>query len=211
MKLQSLKSLKVKICGIKFNVDKIANLLPDFIGFIFYPNSPRFVGFNFVIPKIKKKIFKIGVFVNESEKNILKIKTKNKLDFIQLHGTESPFYCEKLFKKGLKLIKAFRVDDSFFFEKIVDYVPFCTYFLFDSNTIYYGGSGQKFCWKKLDEYTFQIPFFLSGGIEIQDFDRIKNFLHPQMFGIDINSKFEIYPGKKDEIKLNAFIKKIREL
>ncbi|WP_341658493.1 phosphoribosylanthranilate isomerase [Blattabacterium cuenoti] len=203
--------LKVKICGMKFNIQKISDLLPDFMGFIFYPNSPRFVGFDFVIPKLKKEIIKIGVFVNESEENILKIKRKNKLDFIQLHGIESPFYCEKLFKKGLKLIKAFRINDFFYFKKIVNYIPFCTYFLFDSNTIYYGGSGKKFCWKKLYEYTFQVPFFLSGGIGMKDFDTIKNFSHARIFGIDVNSKFEIFPGKKDDIKLNAFIKKIRNI
>ncbi|WP_185860904.1 phosphoribosylanthranilate isomerase [Blattabacterium cuenoti] len=203
--------LKVKICGIKFNIQEISDLFPDFIGFIFYPNSPRFVGFDFIIPQLKKKISKTGVFVNESEENVLKIKQKNKLDFIQLHGTESPFYCEKLFKKGLKLIKGFRIDNFFHLNKIKNYIPFCTYFLFDSNTIYYGGSGKKFCWEKLHEYTFKVPFFLSGGIGIQDLDKIKNFSHSKMFGIDINSKFEIFPGKKDYLKLNAFIKKIREL
>ncbi|WP_317167887.1 phosphoribosylanthranilate isomerase [Blattabacterium cuenoti] len=167
--------------------------------------------FRFRYSQYKKKILKTGVFVNELEENILKIKKIKKLDFIQLHGTENPFYCEKLFKKGLKLIKCFRIDNFFSFEKIVDYIPFCTYFLFDSNTIYYGGSGKKFCWKKLHEYTFQVPFFLSGGIGIQDFDEIKNFSHSKMFGIDVNSKFEVFPGKKDNVKLNVFMKKIRKL
>ncbi|WP_238785062.1 phosphoribosylanthranilate isomerase [Blattabacterium cuenoti] len=203
--------MKIKICGMKFNIQKISNLLPDFIGFIFYPHSPRFIGFDFSIPRIKKEILKIGVFVNESEKFVLEIQKKNKLDFIQLHGSESPFYCEKLFKKGLKLIKSFRIDNFFSFQKIIDYIPFCIYFLFDSNTIFYGGSGQKFCWKKLHEYTFKVPFFLSGGIGAQDFDKIQNFYHSKMFGIDLNSKFEIFPGYKDDIQLNSFIKKIRKL
>ncbi|WP_185859503.1 phosphoribosylanthranilate isomerase [Blattabacterium cuenoti] len=205
------KSLKIKICGLKFQIQKISDLLPDFMGFIFYPNSPRFVGFDFVIPKLKKEILKIGVFVNESEKNVLKMSKKNKLDFIQLHGTESPFYCERLFNNRLKLIKAFRIDDFFSFKNIMNYIPFCTYFLFDNNTINYGGSGTKFCWKKLDEYNFEIPFFLSGGIGINDFDKIKNFSHSKMFAVDVNSQFEIFPGKKDSIALNSFIKKIREL
>ncbi|AGW86177.1 N-(5'-phosphoribosyl)anthranilate isomerase [Blattabacterium sp. (Nauphoeta cinerea)] len=141
----------------------------------------------------------------------MEIKRKNKLDFIQLHGTENPCFCKKLFKQGLKLIKSFRIDNFFSFKKIIDYIPFCYYFLFDSNTIYYGGSGKKFCWKKLYEYTFKVPFFLSGGIGPQDFNQIKNFSHSKMFGIDINSKFEINPGRKDDLKLNAFMKKIREL
>ncbi|WP_185869228.1 phosphoribosylanthranilate isomerase [Blattabacterium cuenoti] len=202
------KSLKIKICGIKSHIQKISNLLPDFIGFIFYPHSPRFVGFNFIIPKLKKRISKVGVFVNESEENLLEINKRNKLDFIQLHGTESSFYCKKLFKKKLKIIKSFRINDSFSFkENIVDYIPFCTYFLFDNN----GGSGKKFCWEKLHEYNFDIPFFLSGGIGEKDFDKIKNFTHPKMFGIDVNSKFEIFPGEKNDILLNSFIKKIRKV
>ncbi|WP_185872402.1 phosphoribosylanthranilate isomerase [Blattabacterium cuenoti] len=205
------KLLKIKICGIKFHIQKISNLLPDFMGFIFYPNSPRFVGYDFIIPELKKGILKIGVFVNEEEKKLLEINKKNKFDFVQLHGTENPFYCEKLFKNKLKLIKAFRIDNFFSFKKTIDYVPFCTYFLFDNNTIYYGGSGKKFCWEKLYEYNFKIPFFLSGGIGIKDFDKIKNFSHSKMFGIDLNSKFEILPGKKDSILLNPFIKKIRRL
>ncbi|WP_238784174.1 phosphoribosylanthranilate isomerase [Blattabacterium cuenoti] len=202
----------MKICGIKFKIQKISDLLPDFIGFIFYPHSPRFVGFNFIMPKFKQKILKVGVFVNESEENILKIVKKHKLDIVQLHGTESPSYCEKLFQKGLKLIKSFRIDNLFSFnQETIDYIPFCTYFLFDSHTIHYGGSGKKFCWKKLDEYTFHVPFFLSGGIGMEDFDQIKNFFHPKMFGIDVNSRFEIFPGKKNSIKLNIFMKKIRSL
>ncbi|WP_185869799.1 phosphoribosylanthranilate isomerase [Blattabacterium cuenoti] len=205
-------SLKIKICGMKFQIQKISTLNPDFIGFIFYPNSPRFVGNNFFIPKIRNKILKTGVFVNEIEEKILQISNKKKLDFIQLHGTEKPSYCEKLFKKGLKLIKSFRIDNHFSFKKNVeDYIPFCTYFLFDNNTVHYGGSGKKFCWKKLYEYNFKTPFFLSGGIGIKDFNKVKNFLHPKIFGIDLNSKFEIFPGKKNKIALDFFLKKIRKL
>ncbi|WP_185862320.1 phosphoribosylanthranilate isomerase [Blattabacterium cuenoti] len=205
------QSLKIKICGIKFSIQNISDLLPDFMGFIFYSPSPRFVGFDFIAPTITKKIFKTGVFVNESEKNILKINNKNKLDFIQLHGTESPFFCEKLFKKGLKLIKSFSIDDFFSFHKVVDYIPYCTYFLFDNKTITYGGSGKKFRWEKLYEYNFKIPFFLSGGIGIKDFNKIKNFSHTKMYGIDVNSQFEISPGEKNSVLLNTFIKRIRKL
>ncbi|WP_185858708.1 phosphoribosylanthranilate isomerase [Blattabacterium cuenoti] len=205
------KSLKIKICGMKYHILKISDLNPDFIGFIFYSYSPRFVGSNFIIPKLKKEIFKTGVFVNESKKNILEISKKNKLDFIQLHGIESPIFCEKLFKKGLKLIKCFRINSFFSFQEVTDYIPFCTYFLFDNHTIHYGGSGKKFCWKKLYEYNLDIPFFLSGGIGINDLCKIINFSHPKMYGIDVNSQFEISPGKKKYDSLKTFIKKIRNL
>ncbi|WP_185851756.1 phosphoribosylanthranilate isomerase [Blattabacterium cuenoti] len=203
------KLLKIKICGVKLNIEKISNLFPDFIGFIFYPYSPRFVGKNFFPPKLKKGILKTGVFVNESKENILKI--GKKLDFVQLHGTESPSYCEDLTQKnGLKLIKSFRIDDSFSFKKIKNYIYSCSYFLFDSQTPFYGGSGKKFTWNKLYEYHFDTPFFLSGGIGIEDIENIKNFSHPKMFGIDINSRFEISPGNKDKTSINNFIKEIRK-
>ncbi|WP_185874025.1 phosphoribosylanthranilate isomerase [Blattabacterium cuenoti] len=208
-----LKLLKIKICGMKFHIKNISNLFPDFIGFIFYPHSPRFVGYDFLLPKIPKKIFKTGVFVNESKENILKISKKQKLDFIQLHGTESPFYCENLIKKGLKLIKSFRIDNGFSFKEIKDYLNLCNYFLFDTKTTIFGGSGKKFNWDKLYEYHWDTPFFLSGGIGIEDIDKIKTFFysHSKMFGIDINSKFEILPGKKNNKNINIFIKKIRKL
>ncbi|WP_185871271.1 phosphoribosylanthranilate isomerase [Blattabacterium cuenoti] len=203
--------LKIKICGIKHNLQKIYNLFPDFIGFIFYSNSPRFVGDNFFHKKSNQKIFKVGVFVNEFEDNVIKINKNNKLDFVQLHGKENVSYCERLFKKGLKIIKAFRINNLFFFKKIEEYIPFCNYFLFDSDSIHYGGSGKKFNWLKLNEYDFKTPFFLSGGIGMEDLNLIKKFSHPKMFGIDINSKFEIYPGNKNIELLNTFIKKIRKL
>ncbi|WP_185864641.1 phosphoribosylanthranilate isomerase [Blattabacterium cuenoti] len=206
------KTLKIKICGIKYNYQEIYNLFPDFIGFIFYSNSPRFVGENFDYQKSNTKIFKVGVFVNESENNIIKINNSKKLDFVQLHGKENVSYCERLFQKGLKIIKSFRIKNSFSFKKIKDFTHFCNYFLFDSYTTHhYGGSGKKFNWEKLDEYNFKTPFFLSGGIGIEDLNAIKKFSHPRIFGIDINSKFEIYPGNKNIKLLKDFIKKIRKL
>ncbi|WP_235609996.1 phosphoribosylanthranilate isomerase [Blattabacterium sp. (Cryptocercus kyebangensis)] len=197
---------------MKFNILEISDLFPDFIGFIFYPNSPRFVGYDFSPPKLKRKILKTGVFVNESKEKILKISKEKSLDFVQLHGNESSFYCEYLFNKGLKLIKSFRIDKFLPFKNMKDYIHLCTYFLFDTKTTSYGGSGKKFCWDLLYEYNLEIPFFLSGGIGIEDIDKIKNFSrsNSKMFGIDINSKFEFFPGKKDSIAINSFIKKIRK-
>ncbi|WP_185855686.1 phosphoribosylanthranilate isomerase [Blattabacterium cuenoti] len=202
-----LKSLKIKICGMKYDIKKISYFLPDFMGFIFYKKSPRYVGKNFIIPDISNKILKIGVFVNDNKDNILKISKEKKLDFIQLHGKESAFFCEQLCKRKVKIIKSFKIDKYFLFKKIYDYIPFCPYFIFDNN----GGSGQKFTWEKLNEYYFETPFFLSGGIGINDVEKIQKFFHPKMIGIDINSKFEIFPGKKNKKILKIFLKKIKNL
>ncbi|WP_185877539.1 phosphoribosylanthranilate isomerase [Blattabacterium cuenoti] len=201
------KNLKIKICGIKYDVKEISELNPDFIGFIFYSKSPRFVGYNFFIPLLKNKPIKTGIFVNENPKNIFKIYIEKKLDYVQLHGNESPYVCEFLFKKKVKIIKSFKVNDLFSMKKTLNYVPFCSYFLFDNN----GGSGKKFRWEKLQEYNFTTPFFLSGGIGIKDLKKIKKFYHSKIFGIDINSKFELYPGKKNKQMLKEFMKKIREI
>ncbi|WP_185851163.1 phosphoribosylanthranilate isomerase [Blattabacterium cuenoti] len=205
--------LKIKICGIKYDIKDISSLDPDFMGFIFYPKSPRFVGSNFFLPKLKKGILKTGVFVNETEDNLLKISKDKKLDFVQLHGNETPFYCEKILKKGLKIIKTFHIDKTFSFNRIQDYISLCNYFLFDTRIpLFYGGSGKKFCWKRLYEYNLDVPFFLSGGIGIEDLEKIKKFFYSnsKMFGIDVNSRFEIKPGKKNKISLNNFIREIKE-
>ncbi|MFP3037312.1 MAG: hypothetical protein ACFS26_00095 [Candidatus Karelsulcia muelleri] len=136
---------KLKICGLKYNnnISDIIDLYPDFIGFIFYDKSPRFVGSNFLAPKTIG-ISKVGVFVNEKEDNLLKISLKNNLDFVQLHGTESPDYCSNISKYGIKIIKSFGIDNDFSFEEISKYRNYVNYFLFDFKSTFYGGSGKKF-------------------------------------------------------------------
>lgn len=200
----------IKICGLKNknNILEIKTLLPEYLGFIFYKKSPRYVGNNFVAPTLKK-IQKVGVFVNECKKNILKKKNKNNLDLIQLHGQETINYCYNLKKENTNLIKVFNIDKNFNFNQIKDYENICSYFLFDTKTNVYGGSGKKFNWEKLSEYNLKTPFFLSGGITPKDIKSIHMISHPQFFGIDINSHFEIKPGIKNILTLKTFIKKIR--
>lgn len=206
------KKIKIKICGIKYDIKKISELSVDFMGFIFYHKSPRYLE-NYSIPKLKKNILKVGVFLNDSKENILKIKEEKNLDFVQLHGDESPLFCKFLYEKNIKIIKSFNVNKKYFYEKeILDYVPFSSYFLFDNN----GGSGKKFCWKILENYSHNIPFFLSGGIGINDVEKIKYFYYRKnmigkMIGIDINSKFEFFPGKKNIKMIRDFIKDIKVL
>ena len=158
----------LKVCGMReaANIKELAALSPDFMGFIFYPPSSRFVSTidENTIKSIPKKIRKVGVFVNE---NVLKIKdiAKNfRLDVIQLHGDESPDVCMKLKSEGYVVIKAFHIASADDFSDMLDYEGTCDYFLFDTKTQGYGGSGMTFDWTFLDRYTGQTPFLLSGGI-----------------------------------------------
>ncbi|WP_185872915.1 phosphoribosylanthranilate isomerase [Blattabacterium cuenoti] len=204
--------LKIKVCGLKYNILEISKLEIDFMGFIFYPRSPRFIGYNLnlFLPQINK--LKVGVFVNENEQTILNKSKEHKLDIIQLHGDESPILCEKLAKNNMTLIKVFHINNSFSFKKTKDYVSLCNYFLFDTKTKYYGGSGKKFVWNKLYDYDLCTYFFLSGGIIMQDIMQITNIFHshPKMFGIDINSGFEEFPGQKNCALIKHFVKKIKK-
>lgn len=204
------KYLNIKVCGMKkkSNILEIETLTPNYIGFIFYNYSIRYVGNTFIVPNLVK-CKKVGVFVNDLEKNILDKSIINKLDFIQLHGNESPNYCYNIMKKGIKIIKAFGINEAFNFNEINPFKDICSYFLFDNKTINYGGSGKKFNWKKINEYNIKIPFFISGGISIDDIEDILAISHPYFFGIDINSQFETLPGIKEFNKVKKFIQKIR--
>lgn len=210
-----INNIKIKICGLKNekNIIDIYHLNPNYIGFIFYQLSPRFVGNKFKIPKIhnvKNSIKKVGVFVNE-DKNILINKIiKYDLDYIQLHGNESPNFCKYFYNKGYKIIKVFSIDKEFDFNKIINYENFCSFFLFDTKTYLYGGSGVKFNWDYLNKYKLKTPFFLSGGISMYDIYKIYKIDHPKCFGIDINSKFEIIPGIKNINTIKNFIKKLKK-
>lgn len=199
--------MKLKICGLKHpdNILEVAALAPDFMGFIFYSESKRFVGNDFVMPQIPSSIKRVGVFVERREsfndtndKSIGKIKSaveKYRLDFVQLHGNEFPEYCKKI-SKHVKIIKAFAVDEHFDFEKVKKYEEFCDYFLFDTKTELHGGSGKQFDWSLLKRYVSKTPYFISGGIGLEDIEKLKN-IELTIFGMDVNSKFEKEPGLKD--------------
>lgn len=200
--------LNVKICGIKLpqNINSITLLKPYFIGFIFYTYSHRFIG---VILPNETQIKKVGVLVNNSIDNILKNRQKYAIDFVQLHGCESIEFCEKLYKNNLSIIKVLSINDALVFLCMDEYVNYSIFFLFDTYCIEYGGSGRKFSWDKISEYTFDTLFFISGGIGTEDVERMKNVFHPKFFGFDLNSKFEIEPGNKNRDELRRFIHKIK--
>ena len=191
----------LKVCGMReaANIKELAALSPDFMGFIFYPPSSRFVSTidENTIKSIPKKIRKVGVFVNE---NVLKIKdiAKNfRLDVIQLHGDESPDVCMKLKSEGYVVIKAFHIASADDFSETAEYEGTCDYYLFDTKTQGYGGSGMTFDWTFLDRYTGQTPFLLSGGIRLESVQDLWKLNHPKLAGFDINSGFEVKPALKD--------------
>lgn len=203
--------LKIKVCGMKFteNREQIEKLPVDLLGYIFYTPSKRFVGEQPDSGLFDSSLPKVGVFVDENAFEILGLAKNFGFEYIQLHGKENPLTCQILKKQGLKVIKAFSVDETFDFRKTSPYEKVVDYFLFDTKTKLPGGSGQKFDWKVLEKYTGHKPFFLSGGIGPDDANEIKKIDHPKLTGIDLNSGFETEPGLKNIEKLNKFISEIK--
>ena len=206
--------MKIKICGMKFpkNIHEIGALQPDFMGFIFYPKSKRFVEENFSlksIEKLPKTIKKVGVFVNENVATIIAIQKQFSFDAIQLHGNESVAECKVLQENNIKIIKVFLVDNYFDFREVSAFEPVCDYFLFDTKSDKYGGSGKIFDWKILKKYTLQKPFFLSGGLGLHNIKKISEIDHPQLVGLDFNSQLEDENYKKITEEVGELIQKIR--
>lgn len=191
------------------NIRDLALLPIDFMGIIFYNKSPRFIGESDVMEIIPANIRRVGVFVNAEIHYIVQMTGRYNLDIIQLHGNESPDFCKEL-NKSTPVIKAFSIANSSDFEQTKQYEDIVNYFLFDTKTPQYGGSGQKFDWNILNEYKGNTPFFLSGGISIDDIHRIKEIKHPQLYGLDLNSRFETEPGLKDIQLLKQFIKELKD-
>jgi phosphoribosylanthranilate isomerase len=201
--------MKLKICGMKYpdNILEVGALLPDYMGFIFWEKSARY--FDGVIPQLPKSIKKVGVFVNETGEIILAKAKKYDLQAIQLHGNESVAFCQDLKNKienPIEIIKVFSVDDYFDFEVLKPFETVCDYFLFDTKGKLPGGNGTTFDWKVLEKYPSSKPFFLSGGIGIDEIEAVKEIAKTNLplYAIDVNSKFEIEPGLKNIEKLDSF-------
>jgi phosphoribosylanthranilate isomerase len=206
--------IKVKVCGMcdPLNVKEIGEAKPDFMGFIFFSGSPRYVGEDpdmTLYHNVPHNVKKIGVFMNEGNHKILDLSIRNGLDMIQLHGNESPVSCLQLKSAGLSVIKAFNIDQKFSFGNLRPFMLVCDYFLFDTKSEKQGGSGRKFNWGMLQEYSLDKPFFLGGGIGPEDTGVIKTLGNKGFFGVDINSRFEITPGIKDPVRVSTFINEIR--
>ncbi|MGC4034842.1 MAG: phosphoribosylanthranilate isomerase [Chitinophagaceae bacterium] len=205
--------MRVKVCGMTLpeQAGALEELGVTLAGFIFYPKSPRYMA-NKISPEkmkqIKGRIAKVGVFVNASYDELMKTVEDYRLDMVQLHGDETPKYCEKI-ADYISVIKAFRMgenDNAEWMSK--PYQDVCDMFMFDTMGAGYGGTGKKFNWESLTNAVINKPFFLSGGIELGDEERLKEFqktpVAKNLFAVDINSKFEITAGVKSMDKVKTF-------
>jgi phosphoribosylanthranilate isomerase len=206
--------MKIKVCGLTdpLNVLAVAKAEPDYMGFIFYSGSSRFVGTEpdrRLFSTLRYGAKKVGVFVDEEINKMLAFSVTAGLEIVQLHGNESVQICSELKSSGLVVIKSFNIDKDFGFEPLIKYLPVCDYFLFDTKSEFQGGSGKKFNWSKLEEYTLDKPFFLSGGIGPDDWGAIEKISNRAFYAVDINSRFETAPGIKDASLVKKFINDLK--
>lgn len=206
--------MKIKVCGNRDPeaIQSIASLEPDYMGFLFYPDSPRHME-NVLRPldlqELPGSIEKVGVFVNEEVEVVPEKAQYWGLDMVQIHGDESPAYFAELKKAGLRAIKVFRVEEKEDLAQMDPYVPYCEMFLFDTKGKVYGGTGRPFDHSILEGVDVPLPFLLSGGISHLDGEVIRSLGQPALAGVDINSRFEIEPGSKDPERVQTFIEEIR--
>lgn len=188
------------------NISQVAQLQPEYLGFIFHERSPRH--FEEKIPALSDQIQTVGVFVDEKVEFISGQIDKHKLSAIQLHGHESPETCRLLKSSGVKVLKVFSIKNEFDFSVLTPYEDVCDYFLFDTKGKLPGGNGYRFDWSVLEQYPSTKPFFLSGGIGLYQIENLKHFQNSKAsefcHAIDVNSQFEIEPGFKDIQLLQEF-------
>ena len=201
----------IKVCGMREaeNIRAVEALGIDLMGFIFWPKSSRYV--NERPAYLPTQCKRVGVFVNASIEEIMQKVQDYALDYIQLHGSESPEYAQRLrsvYGDSVAVIKAFNIATKEDLEATKSYEGLADYFLFDTKAQLPGGSGQQFDWSVLADYDGETPFLLSGGIGPDDAERVKSYYHPKCAGIDLNSRFELAPGLKDVKKLKEFIGKV---
>ncbi len=203
-------NLKIKVCGMRdpANISTVAKLRPDYMGFIFYERSPRYAA-SLAPSALPQEVRRVGVFVNAPATEIAGTAERYGLHAVQLHGSESPENCRRLREMGYEVIKAFGIETAADFAQTAGYASCCDLFLFDTRTPKHGGSGDRFDWRLLDGYTGHVPFLLSGGIAPADTDAISTLNHPMLYGIDLNSCFEIEAGLKNTELLEHFIQTIR--
>jgi len=221
------KNMKTKVCGLRHpeNISAIIDLGIDYAGFIFHEGSKRFAGqpaladWMAANDELFQQTARVGVFVNAGLDIILNTVHDYHLDYIQLHGNESAGYCRELkllwsvsTLRKASICKAFSITPKFDFAETSQYTDSCQLFVFDTGGQKdHGGTGVKWNWDKLQEYKGNTPFLLSGGIGPDDARRIRLIDHPQLAGVDVNSKFELEPGTKSINKIKEFLKNLKGL
>jgi len=218
--------MKLKVCGMKYleNIQEVAALQPDYLGFIFYEKSKR--NFEGIIPELPKSIKKTGVFVNATLAFVVDKIIKYDLQAVQLHGDENTQYIKELrqtelvsashieiskqVRKEIEIIKVFGIKESFNFEALKPYEAVVDYFLFDTKGKERGGNGITFDWSVLEKYPYAKPFFLSGGIGLEQLKEVQQIRKTKLpiYALDVNSKFEIEPGLKSVENIKEFKKSL---
>ena len=212
--MSTAPNLRLKVCGLRQaeNILEVAGLEPDFLGFIFSPKSKRFVGETLcseLVRSLPADLRKVGVFVDQSSAEIMQQVRCYSLDLVQLHGSEPPAQCAELRANDVGVIKAFAVADAVDFAALEPYVPFCDYFLFDAAGPQPGGNGTRFNWELLRRYNLPVPYLLAGGIGPGMADELARLRLPGLYGLDVNSGFEIAPGLKDAALLHKFFAELQ--
>jgi phosphoribosylanthranilate isomerase len=208
--------MKIKVCGMRDaeNIRAVETLGIDYMGFIFWPRSARYVG---EVPAyLPEQCKRVGVFVDASLEDILASAESFRLDCIQFHGNESPGTIAAVRKvvnsvnPSISIIKSLSISESEDLRQTAMYEDVCDAFLFDTKGKLPGGNGRQFDWNLLQKYDGRLPFLLSGGIGPEDAERIKAFSAPGFAGVDLNSRFETAPGLKDVTALKSFIEQLKQ-
>jgi len=212
--MNTMEKISIKVCGMRDhdNIMRVASLSPDYLGFIFYPHSPRFAGWDFIVPQeLSPTVKRVGVFVNETSEEILRRANFAGFDHAQLHGSESVAQCAELKAAGLKVIKVFSVGEDFDFKVTNEYKQAVDFFLFDTKGKYYGGNAKTFDWNILSQYDQEVPFFLSGGLSPDNIEDVKQLIDMNLFALDLNSGVEVNPGLKDAGKIETILNAVTGL
>lgn len=212
------KQLKTKICGLKFkaNLEEVIKLEPDYVGFIFYTESPRYVGNLWeasMLNILPDTITAVAVTVDMPVKDAEKLAKWTDIKTFQLHGSENADYCSYLQDAGITVIKALPVSNRNLLEKQARQFAFSAdYLLLDTPSATFGGTGQKFDWKLLNNLEIELPWFLSGGLDAESVKNMETTGFNEMFyGLDANSKLEVSPGNKSVELCQAFLYEARKI
>jgi phosphoribosylanthranilate isomerase len=208
------RTIKLKVCGMREsrNILEVSKLLPDYMGFIFYKKSPRFIGEQFKLPEdFPAEIKKVGVFVNASSDEMKKQQETFSLDVLQLHGDETPEQLRELKASKVTIFKVFSIDENFNFDTTKPFAEYADYFLFDTKGKNYGGNGQRFKWTILEKYDQSTPFILSGGLNPENIRQGRELQGMNLHGFDLNSGVESEPGLKDPDKIRSVQVELKKL